>query len=303
MKGTKRTVIAALFGNLGIALFKYAAAFITGSASMLAEAYHSTSDTFNQLFLLLGMKLSKKEPDEQHPFGYGKEQFFWSFIVAVILFGVAGTLSIREGISKIGHPTPLHNLGWSFAAIFVGILLEGYALRFAFIELVKSQKEEKYPTIWKTIKHSKDPSLLTVFFEDTLAIAGLLVASIGIALTILTHNPVFDAIASLVIGILLMVFAFVLGYEVKKLIIGESISKRKKRLIRDAVESFDEVNKILSLKTMHLSSDAVIVAMEVKFKSNIDIREIEKINDKIEAKIKEIVPKAKCYIEPENKAD
>jgi cation diffusion facilitator family transporter len=303
MQATKRTIIAAFLGNLGIAIFKFFAAAITGSASMLAEAYHSTSDTGNQLLLLWGMKSSKRKADEEHPFGYHKEQFFWSFIVAVILFGIAGTLSIREGINKLQHPTPLAHAGWSFAAIGVGILLEGFALRLAVRELLKLQGEEKYPSLIETIKCAKDPSLLTVVFEDSLAITGLLIAAAGITLTILLHNPIFDALASVIIGTLLMVFALLLGYEVKNLMIGESVSKRRRRLIREAVLSFEEVQDILSLKTMHLSSEVVIVAMEVKFKSNLDIRKIERLNDKIEKKIKEILPKAKCYIEPENRAE
>jgi cation diffusion facilitator family transporter len=283
--------------------FKYAAAFITGSASMLAEAYHSTSDTFNQIFLLTGMRLSKKKPDENHPFGYGKEQFFWAFVVAVILFGVAGTLSIREGVSKLAHPTPLLHAGWSFAAIGVGILLEGFALRLAIRELVKSQIEENYTSLWTTIKQSKDPSLLTVFFEDTLAITGLIVAAIGISLTMIFNNPIFDSIASIIIGGLLMVFALVLAYEVKKLIIGESVSLQKRRLIREAVMSFEEVENVLTLKTMHLSSESVIVAMEVKFHPHIEVHALEKINDHIEAAVRKIIPHAKCYIEPENKIE
>ncbi|MFH1173673.1 MAG: cation diffusion facilitator family transporter [archaeon] len=302
MNATKKTVYAALLGNLAIALFKFIAALVTRSSAMLAEAYHSLSDTANQIFLLIGIKLSKREATQLHPFGHAREQYFWSFVVAVILFGVAGTLSIREGYSSLLHPETIKNVYWSYAAILVGFIFDGYALRLAHKQMKKLQKEEHYDNLFLTIKHSKNPTVLTVFMEDSLAIIGLGIAAVSITLTYITGNHIYDAIGSIIIGVLLMIFALMLGYEVKKLIIGESISYRKKRKIRAIVESFDEVQKVFTLKTMHLSDEVVIIGLEIKYNGNLRIRQVEKINDQIEARVKEIIPQAKCFIEPENKA-
>jgi cation diffusion facilitator family transporter len=300
MQATKKTVIAALIGNAIIAIFKFVAAIFTQSSSILAEAYHSASDTFNQIFLLLGIKLSKKKATELHPFGFAKEQYFWSFVVAVILFGVAGILSFTEGIHKITHPQMMTDVYWSYAAIILGLFLDGYALRLAYKQVRKTMKEEKFDTIFQAIKQSKDPTVLTVLFEDSLAVTGLMVAAIGITLSAITKNPLYDSLGSIVIGVLLMVFALLLGYEVKKLIIGESITRRKKIKIREIALSFPEVREVLSLKTMHLSPETVIVGLELKFKGNLMVSELEKITDKIEKRIKKIIPQAKCYIEAEN---
>jgi cation diffusion facilitator family transporter len=302
MNATKRTVYAALVGNLVIAIFKLAAALITRSAAMLAESYHSLSDTLNQVFLLIGIKLSKKEANELHPFGHAKEQYFWSFVVAVILFGVAGTLSIQEGYRSLTHPEIIRNIYWSYGAILIGLIFDGYALKLAHGQIKKLQKEEKYDNIFLAIKNSKNPTVLTVFMEDSLAVIGLVIAAISITLTSLTGNHLFDAFGSMLIGVLLMLFALMLGYEVKKLIIGESLSFRKRRKIKEIVESFDEIAEVLTIKTMHLSDEVVIIGMELKYKGNLRIRDVEKINDRIEAKVKEIIPKAKCFIEPENHA-
>lgn len=301
MHATNKTVYAALFGNLFIAIFKFVAAVFTGSSSILAEAYHSLSDTMNQVFLLIGIKLSKKEPDELHQFGYGKEQYFWSFVVAVILFGVAGLLSFKEGYSKLADPHEIKNIWWSYAAIAVGLLLDGYSLSLAYGQMKKTMHEERFKSLRETLVNSKNPTILTVFVEDSMAVVGLFIAFIGITLTAITKNSIYDALGSVVIGVMLMLFALILGYEVKKLIIGESVSFRKRTRIKEAIESFEEVEKVLSLKTMHLSEEVVIVGMEIKFNPQMKVKKLEKLNDMIEARVKEIIPKAKCYIEAENK--
>jgi cation diffusion facilitator family transporter len=297
---TKKTVIAALLANLGIAIFKLIAAIITGSASMLAETYHSFSDTFNQLFLLLGLRLSKKKPSEQHPFGYGKEQFFWSFIVAIILFGVAGILSVQGGVHKLQHPLPIEHPIWNYAALLVAIILEMISFMTALKELKAQKKKENQAGYIKAIRESKNPALITVFIEDTLALAGLFVATIGITLALLLHNPLYDALASIVIGILLMIFATLLGNEIKKLIIGEGVSQKNKKEIMDIISTHKEISRVHSIKTMHLSSEAVLVAIEVKYKESISVKAIERTNDRITTEIRTIIPKAKVYIEAED---
>lgn len=298
---SKKAVIAALFGNLGIAAFKLIAALFSGSSSMLAESYHSISDTFNQVLLLYGLKRSRRKPDEQHRFGYGKEQFFWSFMVAVILFGIAGTLSIREGYHKFLNPEPIRHIGLVYLAIAVGMIFESYALSIAVKNIKNEMRVEQHRNFIEGIKHSKDPTILTVFFEDSLALTGLLIAAIAITLVHFTGVLIIDAIASIVIGVLLMVFAVFLAYETKKLLVGEAVTPLKRRKILVAVDTFDEVKKIISLKTMHLSPDEVLVTLEINYRNDIIVDELEKINDRIEKKIKEIIPNAKVYLEAENK--
>lgn len=298
---SRKAVIAALFGNFGIAAFKLVAALFSGSSSMLAESYHSISDTFNQVLLLYGLHRSKKAPDESHPFGHGKEQFFWSFMVAILLFGVAGTLSIKEGFHKLLNPEPIRSIGLVYLAIAVGIIFESYAFRIALRNIKKEMKIEKHKNLIEGIKRSKDPTTLTVLIEDSLALAGLLIAAVAIALVQLTGVLIIDAIASIVIGVLLMVFALFLAYETKNLLVGEAVTPLKRRQILKAVNSFKEVKKVISLKTMHLSSDEVLVTLEINYKDDIIVDELEKVNDRIERKIKKIFRNAKIYLEPENK--
>lgn len=300
-EGSKKAVIAALLGNVAIALCKFIAAFFSGSASMLAEAYHSTSDTFNQVLLLYGLKKSKKPPDRFHPFGHGKEQFFWSFMVAIFLFGIAGVLSVVEGYHKLGNPEPLSHLGLSYAVLCISIFFETIALRMAIKSIKAEMKKEGHRNFFTAIKHSKDPTTMTVLFEDSLALMGLFVAVVAITLVHLTGILTIDAIASIVIGGLLMIFALFLAYETKKLLVGEAVTPQKREQILGCIHSCEGVDRIISLKTMHLSPDDVIVAAEVNYRSDITVEELEALNDRIEKRIKEVIPNAKVYLEPENK--
>jgi len=297
----KKVVVAALFANFCIAVFKIIAALISRSSSMLAEGYHSISDTFNQVLLLHGLKKSRKQPDERHRFGYGKEQFFWSFMVAIFLFGIAGTLSIREGYHKFLHPEPIHRIGLAYLAIAVAGIFESYAFRIAIRNIKREMKVEQHRNLIETIKNSKDPTTMTVLFEDSLALTGLFIAAVAITLVHFTGILVIDAVASIVIGVLLMVFALFLALETKNLLIGEAVTPLKRRKILKAVNSFNEIENIISLKTMHLSSEEVLVTLEINYKDGIIVDELEGLNDRIEGKIKEIIPNAKIYLEPENR--
>jgi cation diffusion facilitator family transporter len=298
---SKKAVIAALFGNLGIAVFKLVAALFSGSSSMLAESYHSMSDTLNQVLLLYGLKRSQRKPDECHRFGYGKEQFFWSFMVAMILFGIAGTLSIREGYHKFLHPEPISHLGLTYMAIAVGLIFDGYAFSIALRSIKREMKSEEYRNLIEAVKQSRDPTILTVFFEDVIALSGLLIAAIAIALVHFTGILIIDAIASIIIGVLLMVFAVILALETKRLLVGEAVTLLKRRRILEAVLSFEEVKKVISLKTMHLSSEDVLVALEINYQDYLTVEQLEKVNGRIEKKIKDIIPGAKVYLEAEDK--
>jgi len=298
---SKKAVIAALIANLLISIFKFVAALFSGSSSMMAEAYHSVSDTFNQVLLLIGLKQSRRKPDAGHPFGHGKEQFFWSFMVAIILFAVAGGLSIREGYHKLLHPEPITKIWLAYLAIGVAVLFESIALRMAIKSIKAEMKKEKHGNFFSAIRDSKDPTTLTVLFEDSLALAGLVIAAVAIALVQITGALIIDAIASIVIGTLLMVFAFFLAVETKKLLIGEGVSALKRTQINEVVNSFDEVERIIRLKSMHLSSDDVLIVIEVEYRDGLVVEELEKINNRIEKKIRDIIPNARVYLEPEDK--
>lgn len=300
-KDNRRAVIAALASNLCIALFKFAAALLSRSSSMLAESYHSVSDTFNQVLLLYGLKRSRRKPDAGHPFGHGKEQFFWSFMVAIVLFAIAGGLSIREGYHKLLHPEPIDNVGLAYLAIFVAFVFETIALRMAVRSLKAEKERDRHKTFFQAVLHTKDPTTLTVFFEDLLALFGLAIAAAGIFLVQLTGKLVIDAVASILIGSLLMIFALFLALETKKLLVGEGVSPYKRSRILEAVNAFDEVKSVLRIKTMHLSSDEVLVVLEVEFRDNLLVSELERINDRIEEKIRKILPNARIYLEAEDK--
>ena len=297
--GSKPAVLAALVGNLAIAVFKLIAALASGSSAMLAEAYHSFSDTFNQVFLLVGISLSKKPPDRLHPFGYGKEQFFWAFIVSLMLFGIAGGLSIREAYHKFQHPEPLGDVTLSFIVLAVAFVIESIALSIAVRQFRREMKSERFEDLVEGIQHTKDPMVLTVIFEDTLALVSIVVAAVSILLSVRTENPMFDAFGSLIIGILLMVFALILANENKKLLIGESVTPYRRRKALEAIESIPEVNQVISLRTLQMGPTNAIVAAEVNLQDDLVTDQIETIIDRIEAGIREVLPRAQCFIEVE----
>jgi cation diffusion facilitator family transporter len=306
--GSKKAVYSALFGNLGIAIAKFIAALFTGSVAMWAEAFHSTSDTFNQVLLLIGLRTSKKAATERHPFGYGKEQFFWSFLVATMLFGISGILSLEQGITHIilGGLHYIQNAGISYIILAISAGFEGNALRVAlmFFKQTIEAKGEKISiqTLFKEFRESKDPSVLTVIVEDSAALLGIGVAAIGIFLSVTTGNTIFDAISSFAIGIILMTFAFFLARENKGLLIGEAISRKDYRRIVDLVYQIPEVNRIITMRTMHFAPQDVLVAIEVNLKDGLDTDKIEVVIDKIEQQVKQVLPyinPSKIYIELE----
>jgi cation diffusion facilitator family transporter len=304
---SKKAVYAALFGNLGIAIAKLIAAIFTGSAAMWAETYQSFSDTFNQVLLLFGLRTSAKAASETHPFGYGKEQFFWSFIVATMLFGISGVLSLQQGAGSIlgglGH---LENVNLSYIILAISFVFEANALRIAFAIFRKSiearGQKVNLRTLLEEFRESKDPTILTVMVEDSAALLGIAVAALGIFLSDVTGNTIFDAIASLAIGVILMTFAFFLARENKALLVGESISRKDRKRIVDLVLQIPEVNRVVTLRTMHFSPEDVLVAMEVNLKDGLDTDKIELVIDKIEQQVKQVLPNmnpSKIYIELE----
>jgi len=301
--GSKRAVVAALAANLGIAVFKLTAALVSGSSSMLAESYHSFSDTMNQVFLLIGIRRSTKPADRTHPFGYGKEQFFWALIVALMLFGIAGGLSVREAYHKFRHPEPLKDVTLSFLALGVAFVLEATALAVAVKQFRKEVRKERFSGFLDGIRQSKNPAVLTVIFEDTLALVSIAVAFTCIWLSVRTHNPVFDAVGSFIIGILLMVFALILANENKKLLIGEAITPYRRARVLEAIRETPEVNEVVDLKTLQIGPTHAIVTAEIEFRDDLVTDQIEATIDRIEAKIRSVIPYAQCFIEAERKAE
>lgn len=305
--GSKKAVYTALVGNLGIAIAKLIAAILTGSIAMLAETLHSLSDTFNQVLLLIGIKTSTKAATERHPFGYGKEQFFWSFIVATMLFGISGFISLQQGftslISKIHH---IENVNISYIILAISAIFEANALRVA-LDLSKRSIEargEKFSLspLLNEFQESKDPSLITIMVEDSAALLGIAIAGVGIFLSNQTGNTIYDSISSLSIGAILMAFAFFLARENKGLLIGEGISRKEYKRIVRLVKEIPEVNKIITIRTMHLAPQDVLVTIEVNLIDDLDTDKIEAVIDNIEQKVKQAIPyvnPAKVFVELE----
>jgi cation diffusion facilitator family transporter len=304
--GSKRAVYAALFGNLAISIAKLTAALLTNSSAMWSETYHSFSDTFNQVLLLIGIKTSTRVPTERHPFGYGKEQFFWSFIVATLLFGISGILSFEKGFTSIYDPHQIVNANVSYVILFISAIFEGNALRIAF-NLFKDTIEARGEKVnlhklFTEFQESKDPTILTVIVEDSAALLGIAIAAIGIYLSEVTNNVIYDAIASISIGAVLMLFAFFLAKENRALLIGEAMSKKNHAKIIESVLKIPEVNRVITLRTMHFGPNDVLVAMEVSIVDNINTDQIEQVIDTIEERIKSVIDvktSSKIYVEVE----
>jgi len=296
--GSTKAVYAALFGNLGIAITKFVAAALTGSVSMWAESYHSASDTVNQILLLLGIRLSKKPATELHQFGFGKSQFFWSFVVATMIFGISGILSLEQGFSSLlGEEHEVENPMINYVVLAIAFVFEANALRVAFTQFKKpiiSRGEKVRPsTLFAEFRNSKDTSILTVVVEDSAALLGIAVAALGIFLTDITGNTVYDALSSIIIGCILMSFAFFLAKENRGLLLGESISPSQFEKIIQNVSTIPEINKVVTMKTMHLSPKTVLVGIEINLIDGLDTDKIELITDVVEQEIIKILPESK----------
>ena len=296
-KDPRKSVLAALGANTAIAIAKFAAAAISGSSAMLAEALHSVADTGNQALLLLGLKRAERPPDEQHPFGHGKARFFWGLLVAVSLFTVGGGFSIWQGVDGLIHGHELPDPKVALVVIALAVCFEGYAWHTAYRQLDQTRRGRG---VWGALRESKDPEVLTVLAEDTAAISGLLVAALGIGLASLTGEAAFDAAASVLIGLILLVVAFLLGRENAQLLIGEGIDPMAREAIERAIREADGVEDLLELLTMHLSPEEVLVTADARFRDDLSTEEIARTIDRVEAAIREVAPEAtRIYVEPE----
>jgi cation diffusion facilitator family transporter len=296
--GGGRAILAAFLANMGIALAKFIAWFLSGSASMLAEAIHSVADSGNQLLLMLGGRQAKKKADREHPFGYGRERYVYAFVVSIILFSVGGLFSIYEGVEKLTHPHELENAWIPIAVLVVAIVLESFSLRTAIRE---SNHVRARGQSWVSfVRHAKAPELPVVLLEDIAALTGLVFALFGVGMTVITHNPVFDAIGTLMIGTLLILVAITLGVETKSLLVGEGATDADHDRIVDAIVDGPEVEKIIHIKTLYLGPDELLVAAKLGLGSDAPLVRVAADIDRVEARVRAAVPAARViYFEPD----
>jgi cation diffusion facilitator family transporter len=296
---SRRLVILALFANLLIAITKFVAAALSRSAAMVAEGVHSLADTGNQLFLLRGHSVADREPDVQYPYGRGKEIYFWAFMVAVFLFVGGSVISIITGVDKIRHGAEHGAEGyWVAMAVLAiaGIFEYSIAFRPA---LAQFNQLRSGRSIIRSVRESKDPSLMVVLFEDSSAVIGVLIAAVGLTLARLTGDGLWDGLASVLIGVLLALVAWVIAVEMKALLIGESASREERSRVRAATLSIEEVQRIERLLTMQLAPDEILVNMDVVFDDGLDTDQMEAAIAEIEVAIRAAVPSAdKVFIEP-----
>lgn len=281
---SRTVIIAALIGNTLIAITKFIAASITGSSAMLSEGIHSLVDVGNQVLLLQGLYRAKKPANRDHPFGHGKEIYFWSFVVAILLFTFGGALSLYEGIKHFQHPEPIKNIGINYVVLGFALVFEGAAWWVAYKTIKKSTRRFHW---FHSVNRAKDPSIIVVLLEDTAAMAGLVVAFIGITLAHFLNIAAFDAIASMLIGVILLVVAVWLAYESKNLLIGESASPHLVAKIKKIVRAHEHVEDLQDVLTMHMGPEEVLVNLKVDFKDNIKSQTIEKTVMQLEAEIKD----------------
>jgi cation diffusion facilitator family transporter len=294
--GGTRAIVAAMLANAGIALAKFVAYLVTGSASMLAESIHSVADTSNQGLLLLGGRRARRVADEQHQFGYGRERYFWSFVVALVLFTLGGLYSIYEGVTKILHPHELTSIGWAIGVLVVAIVLESFSLRTAIGEAGKVKGTRGW---WHYIRSSRSPELPVVLLEDVGALFGLVFALIGVGLYVVTGNEIFDAVGTLFIGALLLVIAGFLTIEMKSLLIGEAATEDHVEAMRRALETSPGVVRIIDLRSQHIGPDELLVAGKVEFTSSLTAPDLAAAIDTAEARVRAAVPVAgRIYLEP-----
>lgn len=299
MAGSSRKVIyAALVGNALIAITKFVAAIMTGSSAMLSEGIHSVVDTGNQLLLLYGLKRAQKPPDERYPFGHGKEIYFWSFVVAIMIFAVGAGVSLYEGIHQVMDPSPIDRPAINYIVLALAVLFEGAAWYFAFTEFTKVKGKWGY---LEAVHRGKDPSIFVVLFEDSAALLGLGVAFLGVLLSDLTGVMEFDGAASIVIGIILGGTAAWLAYETKSLLIGESATKSVIDGIRKIVDTQPEVERVNEILTMHMGPDFILLNISVEFRDEETAPDLEQVIARMDREIKSAFPEVKrVFIEAES---
>ena len=295
--GSHRAVIMALSANLCIAVAKFAGYFATGAASMLAEAVHSVADTGNQALLLWGGASSRRRASSWHPFGYGRERYFWACVVALVMFSLGGLFALYEGIQKFVHPHALTRPLWAVGVLVFALFLEGAAFRSA---SSTARKQKGSAGWWEFIRHTKNPELPVVLLEDLAALCGLVIALLGAGLAIATGDTRFDAAGSIAIGLLLVAIAAILASEMKSLLIGEAASPRDLERIRSVIVGSPSVQRLIHMRTQHLGPDELLVGAKLEFDSRLNFRELSDAIDVVEARIRQRIPIARIiYLEPD----
>ncbi|HEX7096330.1 MAG TPA: cation diffusion facilitator family transporter [Acidimicrobiales bacterium] len=295
-EGTK-AILAAFFANVGIAIAKFVGFLITRSSSMLAESVHSVADSGNQLLLLLGGRRARRPPTPEHPFGYGRERYFWAFVVALVLFSLGSLFAIYEGIEKIRHPHELESAAVALGILGVAIVLAGFSLRTAIVETNHARGEHSLRSF---IRHAKAPELPVVLLEDTGAMIGLVIAFVAVIVAEITGEPRWDGAGTISIGVLLGVIAIVLAIEMKSLLIGEGASAKHLRAIEEAILSSPNAKRLIHLRTQHIGPDELLVGAKVHFREDLSAEALaDAIND-VELRVREAVPIVRpLYIEPD----
>jgi cation diffusion facilitator family transporter len=298
--GGTRAIVAALLANLGIAIAKFVGFLLTRASSLLAESIHSLADTGNQGLLLLGGRRARHRPTAQHPFGYGRERYFWAFVVSVVLFALGSLFALYEGIEKLRHPHELVSPGIAAAILIVGIALEGFSFRTAVNEARHLKGAESW---WSFVRHSRNPELPVVLLEDLGAMIGLVVALVAIGLATITGDPTWDAYGTIVIGLLLGLISVVLAIEMKSLLVGESARPEQVQQIADAISGTPHVEALMHLQTQHLGPDELLVAGKVQLAGHLEFDGVVATIDDAERRVRETVPIARIiYLEPDHPA-
>ena len=299
--GSTKAVVAAMIANAIIAVAKFAASAVTGSSAMLSEGIHSVADTGNQALLLFGNRRSHRPADRRHPLGYGQELYFWSLIVAMILFGLGGGFSMYEGIAHLAHPEVPQNPGWNYGVLALAFVVEAAALRVALKQLGGKGSGK---SLWQRVRECTDPRVFVPVAEDISALAGVVVAFIGIYLARALNIPALDAVASILIGLILAGVAIFLGYETRALLVGEGISERLNGEVERICQEDEDVERVVRIMGVHLGPDDILLTLGLEFSAGHDVEDAARAVDRIERRLREADPRVtRVFVEPEVSTD
>lgn len=296
-EGSTKAILAALIANAGIAVAKFVAFLLTGAASMLAESIHSVADSSNQGLLLLGGRRARRAATPENPFGFGRERYFWSFVVALVLFTLGGVFALYEGVQKLLHPHEVSDIRVAVGVLVFAIGLEIFSFRTAIVESRRVKGEQSW---MKFIRTSRSPELPVVLLEDAGALFGLILALIAVVASSVTGNSAFDALGTMSIGVLLLVIAIFLMIEMKGLLIGETAKPAQEQAIRAALEAHPSIRSVIHMRTQHLGPEDLLVGVKVELAPDLEVREVAKAINDAEGAIRAAVPVAKIiYVEPD----